>query len=114
VLTRQQCRDIRRLHREFRNNFVHFIPTGWGIEKVGLPRIIGAALDVVEDLMNRRQVTYRMEEHTAHCEARLGPTARVAMAKATTKLNAQDRVMPFCAATGRAEEPHCEGNIPET
>jgi hypothetical protein len=29
VLTRQQCRDIRRLHREFRNNFVHFIPTGF-------------------------------------------------------------------------------------
>ena len=52
VLTGQQCRDIRRLHREFRNNFVHFIPTGWGIEKVGLPRIVGAALDVVEDLMN--------------------------------------------------------------
>jgi hypothetical protein len=62
VLTRQQCRDIRRLHREFRNQFAHFIPTGWSIEKVGLSRIIGAALDAVEELMSRWQVTYRMEE----------------------------------------------------
>jgi hypothetical protein len=79
VLTRQQCRDIRRLHREFRNNFVHFIPTGWGIEKVGLPRIIGAALDVVEDLMNRRQGTYRMEEHQREQLSKTLHTARLAL-----------------------------------
>jgi hypothetical protein len=79
VLTRQQCRDIRRLHREFRNNFVHFIPTGWGIEKVGLPRIIGAVLDVVEDLMNRGQVTYRMEEHQREQLSKTLHTARLAL-----------------------------------
>jgi hypothetical protein len=62
VLTHQQCRDIRRLHRAFRNNFAHFVPKGWSIEKVGLPRIIGAALDVLRELMNRSQVAYHMEE----------------------------------------------------
>jgi hypothetical protein len=62
ALTRQQCRDIRRLHREFRNQFSHFVPTGWSIEKVVLPRITEAALDAVKELMNRWQVTYRMEE----------------------------------------------------
>src|SRR5262249_33363632 len=31
VLTYQQRRDIRRLHRESRNNFIHFIPQGWSI-----------------------------------------------------------------------------------
>jgi hypothetical protein len=42
VLTRAQCKDIRRLH-QFRNGFTHFTPKGWGIEKVGLLRIIGVA-----------------------------------------------------------------------
>jgi hypothetical protein len=60
VLTRQQCRDIRQLHREFRNRFTHFRPGGWGIEKVGLPRIVGAALYAVEDLMGREHVARRM------------------------------------------------------
>src|SRR5262249_52592022 len=53
VLTYQQRRDIRRLHREFRNNFIHFIPQGWSIEKVVLPRIIRAALAAAEALMRR-------------------------------------------------------------
>jgi hypothetical protein len=50
-LTRKQCKDIRRLHREFRNNFVHFTPRGWSIEKAGLPRIVGAAIDATEVLI---------------------------------------------------------------
>ena len=56
LLTRQQCRDIRRLH-EFRNDFIHFTPKGWPIEKAGLPRIVGAALDAAEGLMRRDYVT---------------------------------------------------------
>jgi hypothetical protein len=63
VLTRNQCRDIKRLHRHFRNNFAHFTPKGWSIEKVGLPRIAGAALDAVEVLMKRgRWLTIHMDE----------------------------------------------------
>jgi hypothetical protein len=61
-LTRHECRDIRRLHA-FRNDFAHFLPHhGWWIEKVGLPRIIGVALDTTEILMNRHEVATRMEE----------------------------------------------------
>jgi hypothetical protein len=50
-LTEQQHADINRLHCHFRNNFAHFAPQGWIIERVGLPRIVGAALHAVEDLM---------------------------------------------------------------
>ena len=55
VLTHQQCKDIRRLHREFRNTFAHFVPMGWWIEKEGLPQIVGAALNAVKELMGKIQ-----------------------------------------------------------
>jgi hypothetical protein len=61
MLTPEQRRDIERLST-FRNEFVHFRPKSWWIERVGLPRIIGAALDVTEELMNRPRVTNRFEE----------------------------------------------------
>ena len=60
VLTPQQKKDIDRLHKEFRNNFAHFTPKGWSIEKEGLPRIMGAAMDATEWLMSHDRVTYRM------------------------------------------------------
>lgn len=60
VLTPQQKKDIDHLHREFRNNFAHFTPMGWSIQKEGLPRISGAAMDATEWLMSHDQVTYRM------------------------------------------------------
>ena len=53
VLTPQQRKDIERLHDHFRNNFAHFIPRSWSIEKAGLPRINTAALDAVESLRSR-------------------------------------------------------------
>src|SRR5262245_8208016 len=53
VLTSRQHADIKRLHEHFRNNFAHFTPKGWSLEKVGLPRIIEAALYAAEILMNR-------------------------------------------------------------
>jgi hypothetical protein len=72
VLTYQQRRDIRRLHREFRNNFIHFIPQGWSIEKVVLPRIIRAALDAVEALMRRDYVTRLLDvDRQERLQARL-------------------------------------------
>ena len=51
VLTPKQHKDIKRLHDHFRNDFAHFTPKGWSIEKAGLPRIICAALDAAEELM---------------------------------------------------------------
>jgi hypothetical protein len=61
-LSESQIRDIRRLHRYFRNNFAHFMPQGWSIEKEGLPRIIGAALEAVEQLMNLHQVAVHLDD----------------------------------------------------
>jgi hypothetical protein len=61
VLTPEQRRDIKKLG-VFRNEFAHFPPKSWWIEKVGLPRIIGVALTVTEELMKRPQVSYRYDE----------------------------------------------------
>ena len=44
------------------NNFAHFTPKGWSIEKAGLPRMIGAALDATEALMRRYYVIGQMED----------------------------------------------------
>jgi len=52
VLSGDQRKDIERLHDNLRNNFVHFTPKGWSIEKAGLPRIIETALDALTHLMN--------------------------------------------------------------
>ena len=62
VLTPTQRKDIRRLHDHFRNNFVHFTPKGWSIEKAGLPRIVGAATDAAEVLMQQHNVIVHMDE----------------------------------------------------
>jgi hypothetical protein len=83
LLTRQQCRDIRRLHREFRNNFIHFIPQGWSIEKVVLPRIIRAALDAAETLMRRDYVTRLLDVDR---QQRLQERLTVALAAARAHL----------------------------
>jgi len=59
-LTSQQFHDVRRLHRHFRNNFEHFRPLSWSIEKAGLPRIVGAALDGIELVMQHESVVIRL------------------------------------------------------
>src|SRR3954447_18300368 len=65
VLEKKQRADIKRLHGYFRNSFIHFTPQGWGIEKAGLPRIVGAAVDAVETLMATDQVGVHLEEFQA-------------------------------------------------
>jgi hypothetical protein len=57
-----QLKDICRLHKYFRNEFAHFTPKGWSIEKAGLPRLIGAALDAVEDLMGRQPIVIHLDK----------------------------------------------------
>jgi hypothetical protein len=54
--TIQQLKHIRRLHQEFRNNFAHFVPASWSIEKAGLPEIIRSALTLIEEAMKQDQV----------------------------------------------------------
>lgn len=52
VLTRSQCRDIRRLNTH-RNWFSHFKVQGLLIQQAGLPSMISVALYAVEELMIR-------------------------------------------------------------
>jgi hypothetical protein len=59
-IARLQIRDIHKLHRHFRNNFEHFTPKTWSIEKAGLPRIIGTAIDFIEIAMQNNRVVYRL------------------------------------------------------
>jgi hypothetical protein len=56
AMTAQQLKDVKRFHKEFRNNFTHFAPQGWSIEIAGLPRIVGTALDLLEIAMRQHQV----------------------------------------------------------
>lgn len=51
TLTKQEREDLKRLHKVFRNNFIHFTPKGWSIESVGLPRIILTAFKATETIM---------------------------------------------------------------
>ncbi len=53
------AKDIRKLHG-MRNEFAHFTPKAWSIELAGLPRIINAALRLIERLMQSDPVQYRM------------------------------------------------------
>jgi hypothetical protein len=55
-ITLQQLKDLKKLHSEFRNQFTHFAPMQWSIEEAGLPRITKAALDLIEESMQRHQV----------------------------------------------------------
>jgi hypothetical protein len=60
VATHKQIRNVVRLHRDFRNNFAHFRPMGWTIEKAGLPRIVGIAADFTGHLMLNDDVSYKL------------------------------------------------------
>jgi hypothetical protein len=62
VLTPKQRKDIRSLHDHFRNNFVHFTPKGWSIEKAWLPRMVGTAMDAAEVLMRQHNVIVHIDE----------------------------------------------------
>lgn len=55
-----QADDIMRLHKEFRNDFAHFVPKSWCIEKAGLPRIVRAAVDATEMLMTHSRVARKL------------------------------------------------------
>jgi hypothetical protein len=60
VLNITQLEDINIIHEHFRNNFSHFTPKSWNIEKVGLPRIVGTAVDCIEDLMGKTQALFKL------------------------------------------------------
>jgi hypothetical protein len=60
--TIQQLRQIHKLHSEFRNSFIHFVPGGWSIELAMLPAIIRTGLDLIEAAMQQHQVAIHFEE----------------------------------------------------
>lgn len=55
ALSPGDAKDIKRLHR-LRKNFMHFTPKSWSIELEGLPRIIDAALRLIERLIQSDRV----------------------------------------------------------
>jgi hypothetical protein len=59
-VTARQLKNMKKLHREFRNIFAHFTPKHWSIEAVGLPAIIESALDLIETAMQQHQVVVHM------------------------------------------------------
>jgi len=60
LLTEPEMRDIEKLHGALRNNFAHFRPKGWSIERAGLPRIVGVALNVIEQIMFGDELSYKL------------------------------------------------------
>jgi hypothetical protein len=52
----EQLKHIHKLHKQFRNNFAHFVPAGWSIEVAMLPQIVESALDLIEAAMQQEQV----------------------------------------------------------
>src|SRR6266852_1734859 len=86
-VTRLQIRDIYRLHRHFRNGFEHFTPKSWSIETVGLPRIIGTALDFIEVAMRNEKVIYRLSGNKVRRLKENLSHARVALAACSLQSN---------------------------
>ena len=68
-LSKEQKQSVKRIHDEFRNQFVHYLPTIWSIELVGMPEIVARALDVV------RMVSLEMGCYYVHHEP--GDTQRI-------------------------------------
>jgi hypothetical protein len=59
TMAAQDSKDIKKLH-DLRNNFAHFTPKTWALQTAGLPRIVGAALRIVERLMTSDRPAYRI------------------------------------------------------
>ena len=59
-ISETDVQDIISLHDHFRNNFSHFVPKGWSIERACLPRILLAALYATELLLLHRRISYKL------------------------------------------------------
>jgi hypothetical protein len=76
TLTGSQTKDVTRLHRDFRNNFSHFVPKSWCIEKAGLPRIVRAAVHATDLLMQNERVDRQLSGNRKRRLARQLKTIR--------------------------------------
>jgi hypothetical protein len=59
-LPADRLRKIIKLHREFRNSFVHFTPTYWSIEISMLPELIESAVDFIGEAMKQEKVAVKV------------------------------------------------------
>jgi hypothetical protein len=75
--TIQQLRQLRELHREFRNSFIHFVPGNWSISISSLPPMIESALILIEAAMQQHQVAIHFNEDM---QSRLGQNLRTTRA----------------------------------
>ena len=48
ILSLAQKRSVRQIDLDFRNHFIHFLPTCWSIELAGMSQIVANALDVIQ------------------------------------------------------------------
>jgi len=71
-----QTKDVKRLHRDFRNNFAHFVPKSWSIEKAGLPRIVRAAIEATDLLIHNERVDRQLSGNRKRRLARQLKTIR--------------------------------------
>jgi hypothetical protein len=60
-LDEKQESDIMRIH-EFRNDLLHVKPVSWSMEIAGLPRMIGAAIEVIQKLFDLPRFRLHLEE----------------------------------------------------
>lgn len=60
VLSDSELRDVKKLHAILRNNFAHFQPKSWSIERAGLPRILNVALGVIEEIMLGNELDHKL------------------------------------------------------
>jgi hypothetical protein len=56
TITTRQLKLIHELHKRFRNNLAHFVPSSWLIEIAILPEVIESALALIEAAMQQPQV----------------------------------------------------------
>lgn len=61
-LTNEQTRSIKVLTELLRNNFEHFVPTGWSIEISGMSTIVRSIADTINDLVFKTGTVF-WEEH---------------------------------------------------
>lgn len=80
ALSASELEDVERLHAILRNNFAHFQPKSWSIERAGLPRILNVALSVVEEIMLGEELNHKLSGNRKRRLRKGIATARRAMA----------------------------------
>jgi hypothetical protein len=78
----QYCRTLK-LHRTFRNQFAHFVPSHWSVEVAMLPELLLSAIDLIEVAMRQHLVSMRTSGNFKRQLARNLSAARKALAPGT-------------------------------